>query len=109
MIVLFFDIGLLLILMNLNFVLFNSIVNIYFDFCIYSYILFCIFILPVILMKKNKRALKCHFISLIIINFTTFFNYHLTLRSLFLSFYILEILFLYFLYCNAKKQLRQKQ
>ncbi len=95
MIVLFCDIALFLIVINFNFVLYNTSINAYFDICIYSYLVFCIIILPVILMiKKDKRTLKSHLVSLIIINFAAFYNYHLTLRSLILSFYFLETIFL---------------
>lgn len=107
MIVLFFDIVLLLIVMNLNYVMFKTVINTYFDFCIFLYLIFCIFILPVILMiKKNKQTLKFHFISLVIINITVFYSYHLTLRSLFFSFFILETLFLYFHYIHICEKSR---
>ena len=106
MIVLFFDVVLFLIVTNLNYVLINTINNTLFDTCIYLYLVFCIFILPMILMiQKNERAVICHFISLIIINFVVFYNYHLSLHSLCLSLFILETLFLFFRYIKlCKKQ-----
>lgn len=61
--------------------------------------MFAFFILPIIFMVfKKNRLLQCHFYSLIIINFTAFYTYHLTLWSLLYSVFILEILFLHFIY-----------
>lgn len=56
MIVLFFDIVLLLIVINLNYVMFNTVINTYFDFCIFLYLIFCIFILPVILFGSGEKS-----------------------------------------------------
>ena len=105
MILLICDIVLLIIVQNLKKILFINMHNQYFDFLIYSYLLFCLLMLPIVLIfKKNIRTLMCHFVSLAIINLVVFYTFRLSLRSLLFSAFILELLILLFMYIRVKKK-----